>query len=162
MLKLYNRWLERRHSSNWKPRIYLVVEVIALLSFTAFAYLILPTPLAVVTGVGVLYYFYFSSLSRYIRVRDRQRFSKKNNGHETHKNPVERREKSELKPLLYLTSEIFLLVLLTYMVSLLKILPLTIIAVLASIYFFIISSLERYDRVITRQDLLDDTLEEEL
>jgi len=154
MLKVYNRWLDRRHNSKWKPRIYLAVEVLALVSLTAFVYFTIPKPLAVVTGVGVLYFLYFSSLSRYIKVRDRQHFGKKNNSNHNFSKPLDRREKSELKPILYLGSEIFLLALVAYMVSLMKILPLTIIAVLSAIYFFIISSLERYDSVIHRQDEL--------
>ena len=153
MIKVYNKWLERRHSSKWKPRIHLFVEVIALLLLPVLIYFILPKPFAVVSGVGVLYFFYLSSFPRYFRVRDRQRFpKKKRNSNNTTPKFMERRESSKFKPLFYLVCEMSLLALLAYLISLLKVLPLTIIAVMVATYFFILSSLKRYNRVVSRQE----------
>jgi len=62
--------------------------VLALVSLTAFVYFTIPKPLPVVTGVGVLYFFYFSSLSRYIKVRDRQRLGKKKSSNHNLEKPL--------------------------------------------------------------------------
>jgi len=56
------------------------------------------------------------------------------------------------KPELYLTGEILVLVIIVFMVSFLKIKLLTVVSVLAAIYFLVISSLPRYKRVVARQE----------
>lgn len=64
---------------------------------------------------------------------------------------LERRHKSTLKPLLYLFLEMIILGLMCWIVFQLDILPLNILIVAASLYFFVVYSLKRYTKVQERQ-----------
>ena len=65
----------------------------------------------------------------------------------------ERRAKGRnKKPEIYLTGEVLAMAVAVFMVSFLKIKLLTVLSVLAAIYFLLISSLPRYRRVVARQE----------
>jgi len=55
------------------------------------------------------------------------------------------------KPLIYLMVEIFILMVAVFLISLAKITALTIVSVLAAVFFFVISCLPRFRRVRARQ-----------
>ena len=57
------------------------------------------------------------------------------------------------KPEFYLVGEILVMMIIVFMVTFLKIKLLTILSVLAAIYFLLISSLPRYKRIVARQEV---------
>jgi hypothetical protein len=56
------------------------------------------------------------------------------------------------KPEAYLTGEILALVIVVFMLSFLKIKLLTVLSIVAAIYFVMVSSVPRYKRVVLRQE----------
>ena len=70
---------------------------------------------------------------------------------EYHSKLSNRRRASVVKPLFYLLIEGIILVSLCWFVSFLHILLLTILVCLAAIYFFVTSSLSRYNKIKKRQ-----------
>ena len=56
------------------------------------------------------------------------------------------------KPEIYLTGEVLAMAVAVFMVSFLNIKLLTVLSVVAAIYFLLISSLPRYRRVVARQE----------
>jgi len=64
----------------------------------------------------------------------------------------ERREKGRnSKPKIYLALEIFLLISLVFLISFVKIKFLTVVSVLAALFFFLMSCLPRYRKIVARQ-----------
>ena len=70
---------------------------------------------------------------------------------EYHSKWSDRRTASALKPFIYLMIEVIILLMLCWFVSYLDILIITILVSLGAIYFFMTSSLSRYNKVLKRQ-----------
>ena len=75
MIEQYHKHKDRRHKSAVKPFIFLLLELLALtlvcvLVFFQVEFVIVK----VLVVLGAIFFFIMSSLKRYRRVRDRQRF----------------------------------------------------------------------------------------
>ncbi|RRS30604.1 MAG: hypothetical protein P794_06575 [Epsilonproteobacteria bacterium (ex Lamellibrachia satsuma)] len=70
---------------------------------------------------------------------------------EYHSRLSDRRRASTVKPLVYLVIEAIILGAVCWFVSYLNILILTVLVCLGAIYFFLTSSLPRYNKIIKRQ-----------
>ena len=65
---------ERRHASETKPRIFLLLEFTLLFLASWFVFIIAPLWAAVIVIVALLYFFMTNSLKRYINVKKRQQY----------------------------------------------------------------------------------------
>lgn len=76
MIKKYHKFKDRRHKSDTKPLLYLLVELllISLLCWIVFQFKILILNVLVV--IGSIYFFITSSWKRYQDVRERQKYYK--------------------------------------------------------------------------------------
>lgn len=74
MIHQYHKWHDRRHASKVKPLAYLLVEFFLYTLAVWFTFKAGPLWLTIIVGVGLLYYFLTSSLSRYRKVKERQHF----------------------------------------------------------------------------------------
>ena len=67
---------ERRHASKIKPLGFLLVELLIYTGVVWGAFVFIPIWGAAPLGVALLYFFMTSSLKRYNKIRDRQKYYK--------------------------------------------------------------------------------------
>jgi hypothetical protein len=72
----HSKWSDRRKASRVKPFIYLMVEVIILVSLCWFVSLLDILIITILVSLGAIYLFMTSSLPRYNKILKRQKFSK--------------------------------------------------------------------------------------
>jgi hypothetical protein len=65
---------ERRHASKIKPLAFLLVELLVYIGIVWGAFVFIPLWGAAPIGVALLYFFMTSSLKRYHKVEDRQKY----------------------------------------------------------------------------------------
>jgi len=75
-MEYHSKWSDRRRSSAVKPFIYLMIEVIILVSLCWFVSLLDILIITILVSLGAIYFFMTSSLSRYSKVLKRQKYSK--------------------------------------------------------------------------------------
>ena len=77
MKRYYSKWSDRRTAQgSLKPFIYLVIEFIVLLMLCWFVSLFDILIITIFAGLGAMYFFMTSSLPRYNKVKNRQKYSK--------------------------------------------------------------------------------------
>jgi len=72
----HSKWSDRRSSSRVKPFIYLMVEVIILVSLCWFVSSLDILIITILVSLGAIYFFITSSLLRYNKILKRQKYSK--------------------------------------------------------------------------------------
>ncbi len=70
----HSKWSDRRNASAVKPFIYLLVEVIILVSLCWFASLLDILIITIFVSLGAIYFFITSCLVRYRKVIKRQQY----------------------------------------------------------------------------------------
>lgn len=74
MTKKYHKGQDRRHASEAKPRIFLLLEFTLLSLVAWFVFIVTPLWVAIIVIVALLYFFMTSSLKRYFNVQKRQQY----------------------------------------------------------------------------------------
>ncbi len=76
MVEKYHEWCERRHASKIKPLLFLLVEFFLYVLINWIIFKVAPLWVMIITTVGLLYFFLTSSLKRYNKIKQRQKFYK--------------------------------------------------------------------------------------